>query len=624
VEVLGNVYEQFLGKVITLGSKKTITIEEKPEVRKAGGVYYTPAYIVEYIVKNTVGKLLEGKTPKEVSALRVCDPACGSGSFLIGAYQFLLDWHRNKYVEIGPQKHRKELYQAPGGDWRLTTSERKRILLNNIYGVDIDTQAVEVTKLSLCLKMLEGETGQSLVSQLQMFRERALPDLGSNIKCGNSLIGPDFYQQEAAVGLGEEEIYRVNAFDWQSEFKAVMTAGGFDAVIGNPPYGIPFSGSELAYLNTVYSQARKFPDSYCLFMVKALRITRSSGYLSLIVPNTFCDLEGCDDFRKWLLENISLECIWQTGWAFKSAIVDTLVFVIENITPNKEARVTVFINDGSYSIPISKFAANDLYKIDYRNKTEDDELFRKVTNQATPLASLATVRAGVKLYEKGKGTPPQTEETLKVRPYTTKDTCPEGWRVLYRGGNITRYTLEKSDEFVHYGPWLAAPRTSELFISPKIIMRRTDDRLFASLETQSAICVNSCHIIQFKDTTSGLSYEYLLGLVNSRLLQKVFEFQNPQMVGKVFAEIKVIYVERLPIRIIDFTIPTDKKCHDEIVILVERMLDLNKRLPEAKTAQERTILQRQIEATDRQIDTLVYTLYDLTADEIKVVEDATK
>ncbi|MEP6474742.1 MAG: DNA methyltransferase, partial [Gemmatimonadota bacterium] len=187
-DILGQVYEQFLGKVIRLTSGHQAKVEEKPEVKKAGGVYYTPTYIVDYIVKQTVGQLVEGKTPKDVDALTVLDPACGSGSFLIGAYQFLLDWYRDQYQKA-PDKHRKQLYQGPGGVWRLTTPERKRILLNNIYGVDIDAQAVEVTKLSLLLKVLEGESPESLQQELTVFRQRALPDLADNIKCGNSLIG---------------------------------------------------------------------------------------------------------------------------------------------------------------------------------------------------------------------------------------------------------------------------------------------------------------------------------------------------------------------------------------------------------------------------------------------------
>lgn len=197
-DVLGKVYEQFLGKVIRLSPSHKVTVEEKLEVRKAGGVYYTPDFIVTYIVHHTLSKLLEGKKPGargSASKIKIVDPSCGSGSFLIVAYQYLLDWHRDRYVEDGPEKHRKELFQGPGGQWLLTTQEKKRILLNNIYGVDIDSQAVEVTKLSLLLKVLEGESNQSLTSQLSLFQERALPDLDHNIKCGNSLIDSSFYNE---------------------------------------------------------------------------------------------------------------------------------------------------------------------------------------------------------------------------------------------------------------------------------------------------------------------------------------------------------------------------------------------------------------------------------------------
>ncbi|MGH9176079.1 MAG: N-6 DNA methylase, partial [Vicinamibacterales bacterium] len=187
VDVLGQVYEQFLGKVITIPRPGRVTIEEKPEVRKAGGVYYTPTYIVDYIVAQTVGRLLEGKTPRQARNLAIVDPACGSGTFLLGAYTYLLKWYREWYVADGPEKHGKELIEARreefANEWWLTTAERKRILTEHIYGVDIDPQAVEVTKLSLLLKLLEGETSSSVGRQLQFaYRERVLPDMGANIK----------------------------------------------------------------------------------------------------------------------------------------------------------------------------------------------------------------------------------------------------------------------------------------------------------------------------------------------------------------------------------------------------------------------------------------------------------
>ncbi len=146
-------------------------------------------------------------TPNEASPLRILDPACGSGSFLIGAYQYLLDWHLQSYVASDPQKYatgkNPALYQSHSGDWKLTLAERKRILLDNIYGVDIDPQAVEVTKLSLLLKVLEGESEQTVSGKQKLLHTRVLPDLDRNIKCGNSLIGPDFYagQQTRHVSM---------------------------------------------------------------------------------------------------------------------------------------------------------------------------------------------------------------------------------------------------------------------------------------------------------------------------------------------------------------------------------------------------------------------------------------
>lgn len=181
----GRVYEQFLGKAVVLRSGK-VAVEEKPDVRKAGGVYYTPAFIVEYIVRETLGPLLQGRRVGEAASVKIVDPACGSGSFLIAAYQFLLDWHVERYLEM--KRRPKQIYQAERGALRLTLAERKRILLNCIHGVDIDPRAVEVAKLSLLLKVIEGET------QMAFAIERLLPDLGQNIQCGNSIVAQDFYE----------------------------------------------------------------------------------------------------------------------------------------------------------------------------------------------------------------------------------------------------------------------------------------------------------------------------------------------------------------------------------------------------------------------------------------------
>ncbi|MFZ1471872.1 MAG: N-6 DNA methylase [Anaerolineae bacterium] len=329
-DILGQVYEQFLGKVIRLTSGHRAVVEEKPEVRKAGGVYYTPTYIVDYIVKQTIGKLVEDKRPGPlggVSKLRILDPACGSGSFLLGAYQFLLDWHRSQYVADGPERwaggRTPRLYQGRGGDWKLTIDERKRILLNNIFGVDIDPQAVEVTKLSLLLKVLEGEDEQTMSRQMTLFQARALPDLGRNIQCGNSLVGPDLYDGRQMALLSSEEALRVNVFDWTTAFPPVMADGGFDAVIGNPPYGAELQGFERSYLESKYELGTT--DTAALMIAQALGLTRTGGLISFIVPKPLTFSSNWKKVRARLLDD--LQELVDTGKVWKNVKLEQVIYV---------------------------------------------------------------------------------------------------------------------------------------------------------------------------------------------------------------------------------------------------------------------------------------------------------
>ncbi|MHB9098532.1 MAG: Eco57I restriction-modification methylase domain-containing protein, partial [Syntrophales bacterium] len=365
-DILGRVYEQFLGKVIRLTAGHQAKVEDKPEVKKAGGVFYTPKYIVDYIVGATVGKLLAGRTPAQADRLKVLDPACGSGSFLIQAYQHLLDWYRDRYVEAGPEKRAKGkkpvLYQIAGGEWRLTTAERKRILLNSIYGVDIDPQAVEVTKLSLLLKVLEGESGETLMNQLKLFHERALPDLSGNIRCGNSLIGPDFYEGTFPDFLSEEDRYRINVFDWKTEFPEVFAAatgrkppsseksggrggttaerelGGFDAVIGNPPYiriqtMKEWAPLEVEFYKTAFAAAGKGNyDIYTVFVEKGLGLLNKKGRLGFILPHKFFNAQYGEPLRDLLAKGKHLAGVVHFGDAqvFSGATTYTCLLFLEN------------------------------------------------------------------------------------------------------------------------------------------------------------------------------------------------------------------------------------------------------------------------------------------------------
>ena len=322
-DILGQVYERFLGKVIELTATGAAKIEEKPEVRKAGGVYYTPTYIVDYIVQNTVGKLLEGKTPDQAAKLRILDPACGSGSFLTGAYQYLLDWHLNYYREH-PTSYRNNRRETPAGVI-LTTAEKRRILLNNIFGVDLDQNAVEVSKLSLLLKMLENEDESAATGrQTIMFAAggRILPDLSDNIKWGNSLIGSDFYSGKQMDLFDDEQVLKVKPFDWDSKttgFGDIMANGGFDAVIGNPPYIRIQTMKETApetvpfYKRNYVSASKGNYDIYVVFVERGLQLLNSEGLLGFILPHKFFNAKYGQPLRGLLANGKHLKKIVHFG-----------------------------------------------------------------------------------------------------------------------------------------------------------------------------------------------------------------------------------------------------------------------------------------------------------------------
>ncbi|MEW5941303.1 MAG: N-6 DNA methylase, partial [Chloroflexota bacterium] len=366
-DILGQIYEQFLGKVIRLTAGAQAKVEEKPEVRKAGGVFYTPTYIVDYIVANSVGRLLDptpipspdgktpsgegrkGMTPAEVAKLKIVDPACGSGTFLLGAFQFLIDWHLRWYLEHDPEKWAKgknpaliplphfgssKMGEGRGGGWKLSVAKKKEILLNNIHGVDIDPQAVEVTKLSLLLKVIEDP------GQLSLLDERILPDLGKNIQCGNSLIGRDYFEGQLMVE--EAERARVNAFDWKQAFPDVFAQGGFDAVIGNPPYGASFTREDDLYFSGTYETFSATKDVYTCFIEKALLVSKGKGRVAFIVPSGWTGGPQYSLLRFYLL-NYQIESLVLLPFdVFKDAYIDTLIFVIENLKAREKHSVKTY------------------------------------------------------------------------------------------------------------------------------------------------------------------------------------------------------------------------------------------------------------------------------------------
>jgi hypothetical protein len=665
-DILGQVYEQFLGKVIRLTDTREAVVEEKPEVKKAGGVYYTPTYIVDYIVKQTIGKLVAGKTVDEVSRLTILDPACGSGSFLLGAYQFLLSWHLEQYLS-SPAKWAKgkkpRLYQAQGGLWKLTTTERKRILLNHLYGVDIDLQAVEVTKLSLLLKVLEDE--QSVISQLSLFREQVLPNLENNIKCGNSLIGSDFYAGQQRGLLDEETLYRMNAFDWEKGFAGVMKEGGFEAVIGNPPYvRQELLSDSKSYFEDHYQVYHGMADLYVYFIEKGFSLLRENGLFGIIVSNNWLRANYGKPLRHWLTQQHLVE-ITDFGDlpVFQPATTYPCILMIQKSTPAPTVAVTQ-VKTLAFE-ELSEYVKPHRYEIATQSLKEEGWSLANHPAQAL-LEKLRRVGVPLGEYVKDqiyRGVLTGLNEAFVIDAKTrekliAKDAqSVELIKPFLLGRDIKRYQPLAGHHFLIF-----TRRGIEMDKYPAIkqYLRRFKKQLtpkprnwqgetwpgrkpgsyqwyeiqdavdyYQEFEKPKIIWGNLCKQPPFTFDDSGYYVNApavimpvkelaLLGLLNSKLLWWFLRNLAAERQGG-FIEAKPFYVEKIPIPI-HFNSPSNKTTHDHLVHLVTQMLDLHKRSAIAMVPHGQTVLKRQIEAVDEEIDKVVYGIYDLTEEEMEIIE----
>jgi len=657
-DILGQVYEQFLGKVIRLTEGHQAKVEDKPEVKKAGGVYYTPTYIVDYIVKNTVGKLLDNKTPKQASKLRIVDSACGSGSFLITAYQYLLNWHRDWYVADDPKKwatgRNPALYRGMGGEWKLTTTERKRILLQNIFGVDIDAQAVEVTKLSLLLKVLEGESEQTLATQLRFYHERALPDLGRNIKCGNSLICPDFYDQQEMDFLDEEERYRINVFDWNAEFGEILKAGGFDAVIGNPPYVRIQTMKEWAPLEVEFykkryaSAAKGNYDIYVVFVERGLSLLNNKGQLGFILPHKFFNAQYGEALRELLATGHHVREIVHFG--HQQVFADATTYTSLLFLSKKEQKSIRFLSVGDLerwrrtgeieeatfnsSIVTSgewnfatgvrgnllrkletfpgtlgtvaariaqgiRTSANEVYVLDVISSNKEEivafskQLERKVALEQSAVSQFLQGRE-IKAYQIS------SSGKVVIIPYDKfgrllgeqeyKRKFPKTFRYLEHNRD---YLSRREKGRMKGSNWYAYiyPKNQDVMQSKKILVPDIADRAAFALDEHGEYAFTSGYAITLRSDVKE-SLKYLLAVLNSKVVTLYLKHVSTPLRGGFFRYFTQ-FMEKMPIARLNMSDPADKDRHDRMVSLVERMLELHKQLAAAKTEYDRTNLQRQ-------------------------------
>jgi len=689
VEILGTIYERFLGRVVRT-TEKQVKIEDKPEVRKAGGVYYTPQYIVDYIVKNTVGKLLESReqgavTPADVAKLKILDPACGSGSFLLGAYEALIDWHKDYFARAGKEKRdRESFYRDESGQIRLTAKLKRDILKNNLFGVDIDPQAVEVTRFSLSLKALEDLREGELTEERSLFHQTVLPDLGGNIKNGNSLIGTDYFAGQMFTDT--KELTRVNPFDWKAEFKEIMENGGFDAIISNPPYiriqvMKEWAPLEVEIYKELYQSAKAGNyDIYVVFVEKALSLLNEHGRMGFILPHKFFNSQYGAALRGLIADGKNLGKVIHFGdqQIFDGATTYTCLLFLDK-TGNEDFEMTKVQNlaawrDSQTSEVSGRIPAANATAAEWNFTVGHGAgLFEKLSRMPVKLGQISDLFVGLQTDADDVFILEEVRHSGKKVLCRSKYTGKEHWfenehlKPFLKGSlNIRRYYFsdvnkrlifpyitingksvlldQKEYKQKHPLTWayleecksrLAERNKGKIgkdwqgYVYKKNHTRFDSKKLLVpSLATGSCFAADLEGKYYFVGSGGGggggygisllpeiqIDYLYLLGVLNSKLLSDHLKSISTTF-QQGYIALNRQYIEQLPV-----AIPSDRAAHDNMVLLVTSMLELHKAKAEAVTESARDAIQRQIAATDNQIDELVYRLYGLTEEEVKIVE----
>ncbi|MDP3353102.1 MAG: N-6 DNA methylase [Flavobacteriaceae bacterium] len=682
VNILGHIFENSLNELDEITAQlEGQEVDKTKTRRKKDGVFYTPKYITKYIVDNTIGKLCEEKKaelqiieeeysstrgliplPKKkkqellskltnyrnwLLKLTICDPACGSGAFLNQALDYLITEH--KYID--------ELQAKLFGDAMVLSDVEKSILENNIFGVDINEESVEIAKLSLWLRTAQPN--------------RKLNDLNNNIKCGNSLID-------------DVEVAGDKAFNWQKEFPQIFAKGGFDVVIGNPPYVFArdnFKQEEKDFYVKEYASAKYQINTYLLFIEKSVLLIKQKGIYGLIIPNAWLMVYSGEGLRKYLLETCKInQIINLEGYSFESASVETVILLAEKENVIDENFVQIFLNNGlefylSHHKNQLEFINNDGFEFKVFLDDETDELNSKIITNSELLDNLVEIKAGLQAYEKNKGEPKQTEEDVKNRPYDYTYKFDNDTFKYLDGKDVGRYYVSWSGLYLRYGKHLAAPRTFNLFDGKKIIVREITGnfpKCIISTYSEDIYLYNRSNIAIIEKENSDVSLKYITAILDSSLLSYYFLKNTAKSVRKLFPKIILNDLRKFPIRNISI------KNQQPFIEKADQMLYLNKELQEVSQKFQRALerefmldslsnklqdwhllsfaefikelekkkvklslsqkadwetyflqeakkalsLKTTIDTTDKQIDKMVYELYGLTEDEIKIVENS--
>jgi Alw26I/Eco31I/Esp3I family type II restriction m6 adenine DNA methyltransferase len=638
-DILGQVYEQFLGKVIRLTSNHRAKIEDKPEVKRAGGVYYTPTHVVEYIVKRTLDGALKEKTARQALNVRIVDPACGSGSFLIAAYDHLVRWFTEKYAE-DPKTQTKYLFRDKSNAWRITLAERKRIVTSCLFGVDIDRQAVEVTKLSLMLKILEGESEETINAQLPMFHmSRVLPDLDRNVQCGNSLVTSEVYEH---MTLTHEDETAINPFDWKDAFPNVFKSGGFDALIGNPPYDVlEKNRGEASWPHAVLHEYLQWRDDlspvlggklnlYRLFLAQSLTLVKDKGWFGMIVPlSLMADISTASTRRHLFthLDELLVDCFPQKDNA------KTRIF--------KKAKLSTAIVTGMHRSKDLGTRNAISTRVFPRNVFSDESLENTLSlvecalldpvNLPVPLTDAAQWQLCKRLHSgAGVGTLGSEISYKVTRGEINQTTCaeyitsnPRHARML-KGVEVGAFHLRTSvsqgqqewfDEQCYLGDYPSRRRPT----APRIATQRitgVDERtrLVASVVPNAMYFADSTNSIA-PVPGAELSLDYLCGLLNSDVWQWRFRLTSTNN------NVGTNELKALPLPPMDLVQATDRAVYEDLTRLARRISELQLELATTRSAAKTTAVRRRLAQGMDRLNRTVALLYGMTDGDQRLIAD---
>jgi len=662
VELLGSIYERYLGYTLSITAKQ-VRLVPKPEVRKAGGVYYTPQYVVDHIVKNTLGEFLKDKTPKEIEQLRILDPACGSGSFLLGAFQYLIDWHLNYYrqnpKEAVAHPLLPETAKDADGNLRLSFHSKTQIMRHNLYGVDIDPQAVEVTMMSLYLKALEGE------GELLGPKHEKLPELKYNVRVGNSLIGPDINDIHS---LTSEERDRIKPFDWRSReegFGDILASNGFDVIIGNPPWGYDFHDLDLAYLQHSYSPVIvRMTDSFMFFVSKAADLAAPNGWIGMIVPDVLLYQVDNEKLRDLLLNRFSLSKVVNLGdqvfaHVTRPSCTFTLhqggngetavrVYDLSGLKPEEKPTALQETNIARFESQINQSAIKLLPgKIIPVRQVADYSVWFKVKNRPDCKALVSLVDSdGIQ-----RGVSPDLKDAFIVSESDAKRLKLEkAWlRRVLLGGDIKRFCVNYQNRLVIYLTKNDDPkrfknirrfidshknditcrevkegkhslyalhraRDPKIFLKkPKLVGVITEDEPIIARDDDQIFTTDGAYVFGLKE---DIEPNYVMAILNSRLMRFLYRLVATEE-NRTLAQVKPAVLGTLPIRVLDDSVARDRKIHEEIVNSVEDLTALCHQNSHNSSAAN----QKAVNKALANLDERVFELYEISREDRRMIDE---